>query len=122
MHRSTGPTRRGGQDPCTTAPPWLGFRGLARAHRGTTPRASSALPVPKSAFRHASITPLLGHGTVGLSRDRMKPVPTKPSSTLARQTTAFGAFKDGKEMRTCSRDMHRCHQCICRAAAVGREA
>ena len=47
MHRSTGPTRRGGQDPCTTAPPWLGFRGLARAHRGTTPRASSSLPAPK---------------------------------------------------------------------------
>ena len=108
-------------------PPVVMDRTRPQRHRpGQIPGARDAARVQltsqlPSAFRHASITPLLGHGTVGLSRDRMKPVPTKPSS-LARQTTAFGAFKDGKEMRTCSRDMHRCRACICRADAVGREA
>ena len=46
-HRSEAPTRRRGEDTSTTAPPWLGFRGSARAHRGTTPRASGSLPAPK---------------------------------------------------------------------------
>ena len=41
------------------APPWLGLRGLASAAADDAASVQLA-PAPKSAFRHASITPLLG--------------------------------------------------------------